>query len=129
MQTGVTAVLIEKTGDRPAWDPSTLSEIDRATMIAKFFPQKPSENAPSLTLPAVGELRDPNRRALPSEEEIGLMVQGRHRSSGGYSLTLDDLNRQFEELTARKNGVKEKIAEVVQRRCQVDKDGILKWIR
>lgn len=129
MQTGVTEVLINKTGQRPAWNPSTLSEINREEMIAKFFPKQLPENAPTLSLPSVGELQNPNRRALPSEEEIGLMVQGNHRASGMHSLTLEDLHAQFEGITSRKNGVKEKISEVVQRRCKVEKDGMLKWKR
>lgn len=55
---------------------------------------------------------------LLSEEEIGARVRGDHPDSGGTSLNLEELVQQCESSRHGKHGVKEKVLEVVQRRCK-----------
>lgn len=140
--TGVTAVLVDKIKNvRPNWNPSSLAEVSQTDVLEKFFKKYSPEkgNAPSLTipenvLPADHKIPHPMRYALPMEKEIGQMVMGSHRESGGTQITLPELLKKFSELRGDKNGVKEKIQEVVSRKCKEGEDETsgskyLSWIR
>lgn len=69
--------------------------------------------------------------ALPSEEEIGSVVRGSHKSGGSKGLRLDELIARFEDLRGGKMGVKEKVTEVVSRKCEVvdNADGNFVWLK
>jgi 3-hydroxyisobutyryl-CoA hydrolase len=138
-QTGVRAVIIEKTKGRPAWSPSTVAEVDDTDVALKFFGQYSPENgtAASIEIPADVEVDaskagSPMRYALPTEAEIKLLVKGSHGTSGSSALTKDELVQKAVKLSKDKMGVREKILDVVARKCvEVTEDGdpvkYLRW--
>lgn len=140
--TGVRAVLVEKLKNgRPSWSPPTLEEVSQSDVVNKFFKKySPAQgNAPALAVsedlvPKDYKIAHPMRWALPTEEEIGKMVTGSHPSSGSTQITSAELVKKFEDLRNHKNGVREKVLEVVQRRCKEVEDKTsgmkyLAWVR
>lgn len=69
--------------------------------------------------------------ALPSEKEIETVVTGSHRSGGEMSLQMDEVVSRFGEMRGGKMGVKEKIYEVIKRRCELidNADGNRVWVK
>jgi len=133
--TGVNAVLVEKIKERPNWSPSTVKEVSKE-VVDRFF--EPTSfylsSAPELTLPAEvtsGTIVNPLKFTLPSEEEIGQVVMGSHSSGGGMGIRFDELLERFEELRGNKIGLKDKVIEVVQRRCELtdNADGNRVWLK
>jgi 3-hydroxyisobutyryl-CoA hydrolase len=136
-------VLIEKPVDktappqRPAWFPSTISEVRSGEITRKFFSKDspftsptPAFSAPSH--PANVKEPDPAKYALPTELEIGAVVRGSGTSSGGTGLTLEELLSHFGQRRPGKHGIREKVLEVVQRKCDLVDNGDknyrwLKW--
>jgi len=115
-----------KESERPLWSPPNLNDVS-AEVVANFFePESPYLTmAPELTIPL--DLTPPTARpvdhakyALPSEEEIGSKVTTAHPS--GKGIQFEELLQKFTEQRPGKLGVKEKIYEVVQRRCELIKD-------
>lgn len=68
---------------------------------------------------------------LPTEEEIRQLVTGSHPSSGSTSLTKDELTEKLVKLRRGKLGVREKVSEVVSRRCieELDTASGTKYLR
>ncbi|KAF8911054.1 3-hydroxyisobutyryl-CoA hydrolase [Gymnopilus junonius] len=133
--TGIRAVVLDKSKERPNWSPATLQEVT-AEIVARFFdPKSPFlTEVPSLSLPAEltsGTVSNPWKYALPTEEEIGSLVTGSHASGGGLAFTLDELLTRFAEMRPGKMGVKEKVLEVVQRKCELtdNNDGNRVWLK
>ncbi|KZT02305.1 3-hydroxyisobutyryl-coenzyme A hydrolase [Laetiporus sulphureus 93-53] len=141
--TGVTHVLVEKSRDpKPQWSPATLEEVKDEFVEKQFFgtysPEANGQTAPKLAPPEWlanhAKPTLPMKYALPTENEIGQMVLGAHKASGGTALTLEELLAQFDDMRRGKMGVKEKVREVVARRCQTEEDAQtgqkwLKWVR
>ncbi|KAL1944742.1 hypothetical protein VTO73DRAFT_3172 [Trametes versicolor] len=126
-KTGVTAVLVEKIKTRPAWSPARLEDVNDSELLKKFFSEftPDKETAPRITPPPYVEGNktiDPMQFALPSEAEIRSMVDGSHKSSGATEITLDELLDKFKSLRKGKAGVREKILEVVERKCAFEED-------
>lgn len=71
------------------------------------------------------------RFSLPTEQEIKNMVNGSHSTSGGSVLTKRELISKFEGLRKNKMGVREKIIDVVQRKCveEASKDTVEKYLK
>nr|VWO94839.1 Mevalonyl-coenzyme A hydratase sidH (EC (Siderophore biosynthesis protein H) [Ganoderma boninense] len=136
-KTGVAAVLVEKSKDRPLWSPSELKDVQDKDILEKFFSRYSPEagTAPEITPPPylskVTELPDPMKFALPTEAEIRSMVDGSHRNSGATTITLDELLAMFDRMRGRKAGVREKILEVVDRKCVQEQDKHMdkKWVQ
>lgn len=113
--------------------------MDSSDIEQRFFNKYTPElgTAPALTVPE--ELQKvqpihPMRHALPTEEEIGKMVDGSHPSSGGTAVTRRELYKKFDILRKNKHGLHEKIREVLARKCTEEEDKTtgekwLKWIR
>ena len=132
-------MLLEKIPGRPAWSPATLGEVDQADTISKFFSQYTPEagTAPSITLPehlnlVPSKTGSPMEYSLPTEDEIKQLVVGAHKSSGGTTITQDELVKKLESLRRGKTGIREKVAEVIARRCVEERDNSsgaawLKW--
>lgn len=126
-KTGVTAVLVEKIKTRPEWSPARLEDVNDSELLKKFFSEftPDKETAPRITPPPYVEGNktiDPMQFALPSEAEIRSMVDGSHKSSGATEITLDELLDKFKSLRKGKAGVREKILEVVERKCAFEED-------
>ena len=132
-------VIVEKkdksvTNHRPRWFPSDIWKVDDALIEETFFSRySPSRGtAPALELPSYAtKLQDPMRFALPTEEEIRQMVSGEHPSSGGTEITEEELLSKFFDIKKGKGGLREKISEVVRRRCtfELDKHLDKTWLR
>lgn len=127
---------MEKLKSRPEWYPPSISHVNDADIQETFFSKySPSRGtAPTLQPPAMFDqkkLPNPMRFALPTEEEIGQMVSGDHPSSGGTVITEEELLTKFVDLKRGKNGVREKVLEVVQRKCSFDQDKHLNktWLK
>jgi len=126
-RTGVTAVLIDKVQSRPEWSPDSLHEIREEEIVSKFFSQASPFLAakPDLTVPDYlhnVQPLNPMRYALPNEDEIGELVRGSHGTSSSFAITLPELIQKLEFARKGKQGVREKVAEVVARRCRKEPD-------
>jgi 3-hydroxyisobutyryl-CoA hydrolase len=131
----VQAVLVLKTSERPEWKPSRIKDVT-PEIVSRFFDADSPflKDVPSLTLPddlTSETLSNPMKYALPSEEEIGSVVLGSHATGGGLGIRIDELLGRFAELRPGKMGVKEKVIEVVQRKCEVtdNRDGNRVWLK
>ncbi|KAH6918437.1 3-hydroxyisobutyryl-coenzyme A hydrolase isoform 1 [Coprinopsis sp. MPI-PUGE-AT-0042] len=132
---GVESVLVTKTKARPEWKPSNLEEV-KPELLERFF-SKQSEylkGLPTLEVPKEFEAFADSKHlkyALPTEAEIGAYVRGSHASSGDFGCTAEDVTSFFEKARSGKVGVREKVAEVVQRKCEVidNADGNFVWLR
>ncbi|KAJ8507483.1 hypothetical protein ONZ45_g10143 [Pleurotus djamor] len=132
--TGVRALLVEKTKARPAWSPSSLGEVSKADLAKFFAPDSQfTSSTPELSLPdhLVSTLSSPMQYALPSEDEIGSMVRGSHKSGGATGIRLDELIARFKAIRKGKLGITEKVTEVAGRRCEVvdNSDGNFVWLK
>jgi len=135
-ETGVTAVLVNRSPpeERPAWSPATVEKVTPA-IVARFFDKGSQylKNTPELSVPdnLASKAVDPMRFALPTERAIAQHFN--HNKS--RAIALPDLLAHFggvDVLRPGKQGVREKVLEVLQRRCEfVDKgDGKQRhWIR
>ncbi|KAF4614630.1 hypothetical protein D9613_003181 [Agrocybe pediades] len=132
---GVETVIVKKSKERPEWSPATLREVTPSIVSNFFDPKSPYlKEAPTLSLPeelTSGTISNPLKYALPTEEEIGSVVTGSHASGGGLGLRFEELLTRFAELRPGKMGVKEKIIDVVQRRCELtdNADGNRVWLK
>ncbi|KAM6500435.1 3-hydroxyisobutyryl-CoA hydrolase [Amanita muscaria] len=132
--TGVRAVVVDKIEGRPQWSPGTINEVTDDIVSRFFEPNSPFlDSVPKLTAPEhlKAGTSHPMKFALPTEEEIGAVVRGAHSSGGTTGITLDELVSRFEELRYGKMGVREKVLEVAQRRCQTvdNADGNFIWLK
>jgi 3-hydroxyisobutyryl-CoA hydrolase len=131
----VQAVLFSKTSERPEWSPAKIKDVT-PEIVSRFFDAESLflKDAPSLSLPedlTPGTPCNPRKYTLPSEEEIGSVVMGSHATGGGLGVRIDELLARFAELRPGKMGVKEKVLEVVQRKCEVtdNRDGNRVWLK
>lgn len=136
-KTGVTHVLINKDKSkpaRPAWLPNTVAEVPDDEIAFNFFNRdsKFLGLTPQLEKPtwvkATGDSTNSMRYALPREEDIGKVVKGSDGSSAALAVTIEHVQRHFANKTHGKEGVKEKIDEVVKRRCRVEPDSSGDWL-
>ncbi|CAA7271582.1 unnamed protein product [Cyclocybe aegerita] len=134
--TGVKAVLVTKSKDKPEWSPTSLKEVTPEILSRFFDPQSPYlADAPKLDFPeeqTSAKLGNPLKYALPTEEEIASVVIGSHGSAGGnLGLRFEEVVARFAELRGGKLGVKEKVTEVVNRRCELtdNADGNFVWLK
>lgn len=133
--TGVNAVIVEKSKEIPQWDPATLKEV-APDIVSRFYdPDSPYlEGAPKLHILedlTSNLISNPMKFALPTEMEIGSVVTGQHASGGEMSIRIDELLARFVELRPGKMGVKEKILEVIERKCDLidNADGNRVWLQ
>ncbi|KAG2146861.1 3-hydroxyisobutyryl-coenzyme A hydrolase [Suillus bovinus] len=117
--TGITAVLVEKTKARPAWSPDQLDKVSDA-IVGRFFETESSYlcDVPTLTAPDFlsNGKQNPMKFALPSEASILEIVKSK---AGKGPISLSDLLAHFDDLYSGKQGVGEKVVEVVKRSCDV----------
>ena len=103
--------------------------------VARFTNTPENGTAPAITPPpylsTVAELANPMKFALPTEVEIQSMVDGSHRSSGATTITVDELLAIFDRMRDGKAGMREKILEVVDRKCYLEQDKHMdkKWVQ
>lgn len=123
----------KKKEGRPDWSPATLEEVSDE-IVDRFFHQESPylESVPEFKYPlAMSQSRNYSEYALPTEREIRDMVTGEHANGGDTGLTLDELVSSFEEMADGKMGVREKLYEVVDRKCELvdNADGNKVWLK
>ncbi|KAG8757135.1 hypothetical protein FRC12_010383 [Ceratobasidium sp. 428] len=126
--TGVNALLVEKSKDRPRWSPATLEDTP-SDVIKQFFDQNSPyvASAPRLKLNRSSPPEDKfTRYALPNEGVVQAAIQGSLPGSGSFALTPAELIASFERKYGQKIGLRQKIEEIIDRRCKVV-DGYLEW--
>lgn len=127
--TGVNKLLIAKESDRPDWSPATLEDTSQSDVIKTFFDTASPyvARAPRLKLNRSTSPGDKlTRFALPTEATIQGAIKGSLPGSGSFALTPQELIASFEGRYGQKLGLRQKIEEVINRKCKV-KDGYLTW--
>lgn len=115
---GVSARLIHKPATIPVWDPPTLEGVQNSD-VEDFFSV---QGARRMDLLSEGDYQEYpfGHLALPREEDVERLVR-----RGGKSRRM-----VIEEFISQRNGklgVREKVEEVIRRRCKVDESGDLVW--
>ncbi|KAJ7074090.1 3-hydroxyisobutyryl-coenzyme A hydrolase isoform 1 [Mycena amicta] len=137
--TGVTAVLVSKSKERPDWRPSSLEDISDEIVDRFFSPHSIYiKDAPKIGGDELfaeyergASQRTQMRFTLPTENEIRDVITGADPASGDMGYTVDDLLEYFHDKRAGKAGMTEKILEVVRRKTTVvdNQDGNFVWLR
>ncbi|KIJ69173.1 hypothetical protein HYDPIDRAFT_105755 [Hydnomerulius pinastri MD-312] len=116
---GISAVLIEKTQGRPAWSPDKVEGVS-PDILDRFFSESSAYRsaAPRLALPDYlqGRNLEPRFFALPTESEI---MQSITSSCQKGPVVLSELLSDLDGLIKRKFGTKDKVLDIVHRRCEV----------
>lgn len=133
-ETGVTTLLIDKSLERPSWSPAAVEDVSPA-ILSRFFGKHSMylADTPQISVPdnLAQTTGDPMRFALPTEKAIAQ----RFRDAKMATVALPDLLSYFEGvdvLRPGKQGVKEKILEVIHRRCEyvdLDDGNQQHWLR
>lgn len=116
---GVHALLIHKHG-KPAWKPASLEDIKASENIADpFFEVDPSR---TLTLLSPDDYREyPHARFnVPSESQVEKLVKS-------VMLSRNEIVRRFVDTRRGKQGVKEIVEEIVNRKTRVDHNNKAVW--
>ncbi|EAU88738.2 3-hydroxyisobutyryl-Coenzyme A hydrolase isoform 1 [Coprinopsis cinerea okayama7 len=134
-KTGVETVIKTKSKDVPAWSPSKLEDV-APEAVSRFFDSTSSfiQGLPALEIPQGLEAIPDNRHlkyALPTEAEIGAVVKGSHPGAGDMGWTAEEVQTFFSKQYPGKHGVREKVEEVLQRRCTIidNVDGNFVWLK
>lgn len=116
---GVSARLVNKPPKAPQWSPASLEDVS-PDEVDRFFMVEGSER---LTLLEEGEYREypDGRLRLPTEREIERRVQD------GDGAAWEAVVETFVGRRIGKPGVREKVEEVLKRRCDVDGQGRVSW--
>ncbi|KAL9096870.1 MAG: hypothetical protein Q9165_000834 [Trypethelium subeluteriae] len=122
---GVSARLIRKPAERPRWRPERIEEVDPRT-VDEFFEGGEEEGSRRLALLTSGPGADyttyPHRWiGLPAERD----VEARVREARG---TKEEVVRYFVREGRGKQGVREKVEEILERKTRASGDGSLEWI-
>ncbi|KAF9227718.1 3-hydroxyisobutyryl-coenzyme A hydrolase [Gyrodon lividus] len=117
---GISAVLVDKIQGRPAWSPDKVEDVS-SEILDRFFSEGSAylSGTPQLSLPNYLKTRDlePMAFALPTEPEILDMIKSSCKTG---PVALSELLLDMDGFIKRKFGTKEKILDIVHRRCEVD---------
>ncbi|GAA5979180.1 hypothetical protein JCM11641_008452 [Rhodosporidiobolus odoratus] len=143
-RTGVTDLLVKKLKpeeQRPAWSPSSLSEVSETDIQSTYFSNSPPFTNPPLPQLEFGKSRrsrprslapytvSPHARfALPTERDIEKVVKGEDAGSDDYAVTKVEVIERLQRRWDGKVGVKEKVEEVLSRRTVEAEQRTLKWV-
>lgn len=121
---GVSARLIEKPPIQPIWNPSKVDEV-QDTAVDHYFRVEGEERLMLLREGTYTEY--PVHMGLPTESEVKkAMEDGLETGQNAYSLRRMVKHKMLKDMNG-KVGVREKVAEVLQRKCGVDDKGRLIW--
>ncbi|KAF9246349.1 3-hydroxyisobutyryl-coenzyme A hydrolase [Melanogaster broomeanus] len=116
---GISAVLIDKIQGRPVWSPDKVEDVS-SEIVDRFFSEDSTYRSavPQLSAPDYLKHRsfEPMTFALPTESEILKLIE---TSCKAGPVPLSDLLTEMDGLVKRKFGTKEKIIDIVHRRCEV----------
>lgn len=117
--TGVTSLLVEKSKERPRWEPAHLS--NKAAHINNFFEFNTSEQL-ELFDDRTYEEYPHGSLGVPTEKEIEALV------SQKSDATPDELAREVIASRNGRQGVSEVVHEILGRKTTVNADGKVQWI-
>lgn len=125
---GVTATLVTK--QKPNWKPSSLEKVDDVKIKQQYFD---SPSPQRLELLSNRDFKNyPYRKyMLPSEEDIKRIVTGEAVDVGNYALTRQQVIDHLVRERQGKQGLKQKVEEVLERKTienKKDEDKSLKWV-
>ncbi|KAH8551806.1 ClpP/crotonase-like domain-containing protein [Umbelopsis sp. PMI_123] len=125
---GVIASLVNKT--TPQWKPSALSEVNTKDIMNRYFNTPPAHELEFLSDKDYSQY--PHRKyALPTENDIKLVVTGEAPDIGDYALSEKEVVDWFLKERKGKRGVAEKVKAVLKQHANVVGEGeaqSLKWI-
>ncbi|KAL0083547.1 ClpP/crotonase-like domain-containing protein [Phycomyces blakesleeanus] len=124
---GVNSTLVTRTP--PNWNPPDLAAVDQAKIRQEYFD---TASKIHLNLLSTKDFKQyPHRKfVLPSEEEIKRVVTGEAPDVGNYALSRDEVVEYFLKDRRSKQGVKQKVTEVLDRKTRILGKGDsknLKW--
>jgi 3-hydroxyisobutyryl-CoA hydrolase len=108
---GVTARLVRREKARPNWQPNTFEEVS-AKNVAQFFRDPP--NLPLLNFTEAAQYKDYPHAwiSLPREQEVEKVIrQGKYK-------TPEEIIEHFVEVREGKQGVRQKVAEILERKVK-----------
>lgn len=113
----------------PNWVPPTLADLRDADIRNSYF----AASSPNqLVLSGKNFIQYPHRRfALPSEEDVASVVKGETEGVGDYAMTKEEVVNWFSRERKGKQGVREKVLEVLERMTVVTGEGEgegLRWL-
>jgi 3-hydroxyisobutyryl-CoA hydrolase len=124
----VTASLVNKT--TPQWKPSALSEVNTKDIMNRYFNTTPAHELEFLSDKDYSQY--PHRKyALPTENDIKLVVTGEAPDIGDYALSEKEVVDWFLKERKGKRGVAEKVKAVLKQHANVVGESeaqSLKWI-
>lgn len=121
---GVTARVIDSPHTTPTWNPSSVHEVQDSAVDQIFH----TEGEERLKLPGGGTYKEyPEMMGLPTERQVkSAFKQVMDTREKGGNLKTRVVNKLLRD-TRGKLGVKEKVEEVLNRKCGVDDEGQLIW--
>ncbi|KAG2232708.1 ClpP/crotonase-like domain-containing protein [Thamnidium elegans] len=125
---GVTATLVTK--QKPNWQPNSLDKVDDIKIKQQYFD---SPSPQRLELLSNRDYKNyPHRKyMLPSEEDIKRVVTGEAADVGNYALNRQQVIDHLVRERQGKQGLKQKVEEVLERKTienKKDEDKSLKWV-
>ncbi|KAL4077234.1 ClpP/crotonase-like domain-containing protein [Scleroderma yunnanense] len=129
-RTGVRAVLIDKTEGRPAWSPDNITDVS-SEIVDRFFSEESPYQSVMSKLSVGNYFQDRDfdfmTYSLPSESELSESIRSCCKEG---SITVPDLLTSMDRVCRRKFGTKEKILDIIHRKCDVKaRDGteVVTW--
>ncbi|ORE07654.1 ClpP/crotonase [Rhizopus microsporus var. microsporus] len=125
---GVYATLVRR--DKANWKPSDLKEVDARQIKQDYF-DSPSPLRLDFLVKRDYKKYPHRKYMLPSEQDIMRVVTGEASDVGNYALTRQQVIDYFVRERQGKQGVKQKVAEVLDRKTieiEKDADKSLKWV-
>ncbi|CAO3583485.1 unnamed protein product [Absidia cylindrospora] len=117
-------------GQPAEWQPPTLDQVDDQAILADYF-DAPSPESLAMVSPKDFTHYPHRHYALPSEDDIRKVVTGEAADVGNFAMMHDEIIDYLVRAYNGKQGVKEKVAEVLSRKTRImeHQDGhTLKWI-
>ncbi|KAK9474387.1 mitochondrial 37S ribosomal protein mS47 [Dipodascopsis tothii] len=135
---GVTARVIDKPASTPQWDPASFDQITELDAYERFF-KATDADAETLGeywkgLDALKTTYDqyPYNNGLPTEAEVRAYVLGEDPDSSSFLMTKDEIVKYFVEEYRGKVGVKQKVADILDRKTQPQKgyeeEKLVNWV-
>lgn len=119
--TGVSARLIHKPPTKPNWVPSRVHDV-QDTVVNEYFRMEGEER---LTLMDASTYKEyPVRMGLPIESEVKTVVKQQTKTGKKARMAIVE---QMLGDSGMKLGVKEKVEEILERKCVVDDEGKIIW--
>lgn len=123
--TGVSARLIHKPPTKPKWDPARVDDV-QDTVVDEYFRTEGEERLALIDAATYKEY--PVRMGLPTEWDVRRVVKRRMRTWLKPEKFRMSVAQEMSGNSRMKLGVKEKVEEILERKCVIDERGKLSWM-